>query len=257
LPEKLVLAVSGKGGAGKTTILTLILKTLIDHGKKNILVVDADPNTNLPETLGIKIKKTVGMIASDLKKSIERDSISPSMTKKDILEYNIFQTLAETDKFDLLAMGRTEGEGCYCTVNNLLTQILDTLSKNYDITLMDMEAGLEHLSRRTDRDVDIMVIVTDPSHMGMQTALRIKELAKEVHIKFKAMYMVANQFSPEMENIARDHSAKIGIEFGGIIPNDPNVQQYSLIGKSLLELPPNSPSLLAVENFLRKIGLIN
>jgi len=191
--KRLVVAFTGKGGTGKTVLTALALKLLLKQGRKNLLIVDADPATNLPDVLGIKIDKTVGMVATELKKKIgEADQIPPDIDKKSLLEGLILQTLVETPQFDLLAMGRTEGEGCYCLVNNLLTHIIDTLSKNYALTLMDMEAGLEHLSRRTDRDVDILIVVTDPSKMGIETARRIKELAKEVHIKFHKIYLVGN-----------------------------------------------------------------
>ena len=174
-----IITVSGKGGVGKTTFVVLLLKALIENDQnKDILVVDADPDSNLPDLLGIKVSRneTVGGIAYNLKKQIEKGTIPPITTKKEILESNLFAILKEDEKFDLLTMGKTDGSGCYCFVNQLLTGIIDTLSKNYDITLMDMEAGLEHLSRRTARDLDIMIIVTDPSQMGMKTAERIKKI---------------------------------------------------------------------------------
>ncbi|MEM2534845.1 MAG: ArsA-related P-loop ATPase, partial [Candidatus Nezhaarchaeales archaeon] len=151
--EKLVIAVSGKGGVGKTTITALMLRALIDMGIKSILVVDADPASNLPDVLGVKIGKTVGEVTNELKKAIDRGELPPLLSKRDFLEFKVFEVLNELPDFDLLVMGRTEGEGCYCMVNDVLTEVVDALSRNYAITLMDMEAGLEHLSRRTDRDV--------------------------------------------------------------------------------------------------------
>ncbi|MEM3596358.1 MAG: AAA family ATPase, partial [Candidatus Bathyarchaeia archaeon] len=159
--QKIVISVSGKGGTGKTTITALILKSLIERGSKSILAVDADPATNLPDVLGVKIGRTVGMVVDELKRKIDRGEIPPTVTKKELLEGGINSVLVETERFDLLAMGRSEGEGCYCSVNYLLASIIDSISKNYDLTIMDMEAGLEHLSRRTDRDVDVMLVVTD------------------------------------------------------------------------------------------------
>lgn len=165
------------------------------------------------------------------------------------------EILHETPKFDLLMMGRGEGEGCYCMVNNLLTRILDTLSKNYDVTLMDMEPGLEHLSRRTDRDVDIMLIVTEPSKMGFMTAKRIKDLTREVHIDVRRAYLVGNRFPPTLEKTVEGQSRLIGVDFGGVIPEDPSVLGYNLEGKSLLELPPSSPAFRAVREIAKRIGL--
>ena len=216
--DKLVLAVSGKGGVGKTTVTALITRLLSESGKYDVLVIDANPDSNLPDVLGIPVAKTVGDMATALRKSIEKGEIPLQVSKRELLESRVFEVLKETPDFDLLVMGRTEGEGCYCLVNSLLTHIIDTLSKNYDLTIMDMEAGLEHLSRRTSRDVDIMLIVTDLSFMGFQTARRIKELAKEVHIEFKKLYLIGNRYTKDKEGIVMKKAEEIGIEYGGIVP---------------------------------------
>lgn len=254
----LVIAVSGKGGVGKTSITALMIKLLSeDKSKKNILAIDANPDSNLPNVLGISVDKTVGMVTDQLKKSIERAEIPLEMTKEDILESRVFEILKETPSFDILVMGRGEGEGCYCPVNALLTHIIDTLSKNYDLTIMDMEAGLEHLSRRTDRDVDVMFIVTDPSSMGLQTAKRIKELAKEVHIQFKKIYLIANRFKPEMESKIKEDAKKIGVELAGIVPYDENVFNYNIEGKALTSLPNDNPAVASMKKILMKTGLLD
>ena len=252
--KRRVISVSGKGGTGKTTLTALLLKALIRH-TDDILVVDADPATNLPDVLGVKVPKTVGMVTDELKDRIARGVISPMVSKEGMLEAWIFETLVETNCFDLLAMGRSEGEGCYCYVNSVLTKILDTLSRNYTYTLMDMEAGLEHLSRRTDRDVDTMLITTDASKMGLETARRIKELTQEVHINVKEIYLVGNQIPEGMEGVLKEAAERIGLELIGIIPTDPNVATYNMLGKPLLELPEGSPSYRAVLKIAEKIGL--
>jgi len=252
----LVIAIAGKGGTGKTVLTALTLKLLLKHNGRRILVVDADPATNLPDVLGMSLENTVGMGANELKKKIGSDEIPPGVDKKGLLEGLIMQTLVETPKFDLLAMGRTEGEGCYCLVNTLLTDIIDTLSKNYDLTLMDMEAGLEHLSRRTDRDVDIMIVITDPSRMGLETARRIRDLAKEVHIKFQKIYLVGNMFPAGIGETLKKQAESFGIELGGIVPVDPNVVNFGMVGRPLLELPDDSPAVVAVKKILEKIGLL-
>jgi CO dehydrogenase maturation factor len=153
-------------------------------------------------------------------------------------------------------MGRGEGEGCYCPINAFLTHIIDRLSKNYDITLIDMEAGMEHLSRRTDRDVDIMIVVTDPSSMGLQTARRVREVAKEVRIEFRKMFLIGNRFKPDMGDQYRMEAKSIGYEFAGSIPNDDDVFSYNLRGKPLLNLSSNNPAVVAVEQILKRIGLL-
>ncbi len=259
LHEKgLVIAVSGKGGVGKTTTTALMVKILSESNpERSILVIDANPDSNLADVLGIPAARTVGMVTDDLKKSLEKSEIPPTMTKEDILETRIFEILRETSGFDLLVMGRGEGEGCYCPVNAFLAHIIDRLIKNYDVTLMDMEAGLEHLSRRTDRDVDVMMVVTDPSSMGLLTAKRVKEVAKEVHIDFKKFYLVGNRFKPEMEPMLKNEAQKLGYEYVGIIPTDENVFTYNLTGKPLLNLPADTPAIPAVKQILTRIGLLD
>jgi CO dehydrogenase maturation factor len=256
LAEKLVLAVSGKGGVGKTTITALITRLLSESGKYDILVIDANPDSNLADVLGVKITKTVGDVATGLRTSIDKGELPPQMSKMELLESRVFEILKETPRFDLLVMGRTEGEGCYCLVNNLLTHIIDTLSKNYDLTIMDMEAGLEHLSRRTSRDVDIMFIVTDQSFMGIQTAKRIKELAKEVHIEFKKLYLIGNRYPAASENLLMKKAEEIGVEYGCIVPPDENVLKHNFEGIPLTKLPSNTPAIKAVRRLLTKVGLL-
>ncbi len=255
MAEKLVISISGKGGTGKTTVTALLLKWLIQNTEKISLVVDADPATNLPDVLGVELQRTVGQSSKDLKDKIEAGTLSPTLSKKDVIEANVFQTLVEEDRFDLLAMGRSEGEGCYCFVNNMLTRILDTLTRNYEVALLDMEAGLEHLSRRTDRDVDSMIVVTDPSKMGLETARRIKEIVDEVHIDVKHIYLVGNRFTPDLEELLQKTADDIGLEYGGIIPVDENVIAFNLTGKPLLDIPDDSPAYKAVGDLAKKIGL--
>ena len=255
MARKLVISVSGKGGSGKTTLTALLLKWLIQNTEEVTLVVDADPATNLPDVLGVKIERTVGSVSKEMKDKIEQGTLPITTPKQDLLEAWVFQTLVEQDRFDLLAMGRSEGEGCYCFVNNVLTRILDTLTRNYSVTLLDMEAGLEHLSRRTDRDMDMMLIVTDPSRMGFETARRIKELAHEVHIEVKQIYLVGNQFNEELEEMLKKAAEEIDLDIAGYLPVDPNVMKFNMMGKPLLEIPEASPAYTAVGQIALKIGL--
>lgn len=255
MKRKIVISVSGKGGTGKTTLAALLLKWLMVNTKEVVLIVDADPATNLPDVLGVELLKTVGHVSKEMKDQIERGTLPVTTPKSDLLEAWVFQTLVEEDRFDLLAMGRSEGEGCYCYVNNVLTRILDTLTKNYAVTIMDMEAGLEHLSRRTDRDVDVMLIVTDPSRMGFQTAKRVKEIIDEVHIGVKHIFLVGNRFDEEVLNVLKETAKEIDIELAGNLPSDKNVMSYNISGKPLLDLPDDSPAYKAVEEIVEKIGL--
>lgn len=256
--EQTIISVSGKGGVGKTTLVALLLKVLVEcRPNDSILVVDADPATNLPDVLGVKVKKTVGMVANKLKRDIEKGEIPIGISKRELLEAWVYDTLIELSDYDLLVMGRTEGEGCYCYVNSLLTKILDILASNYDVVLMDMEAGLEHISRRTDKDVDIMIIVVDPSLMSLKTAKRIKELIEEVHVNVREVYLVGNRFPSKAISKLGKWASKNEIELVGVIPEDENIYEYNISGIPLLKLPNDTPALKAVKEIARKIGLIH
>ena len=258
--QKIVVSISGKGGTGKTTITTLLLKTLLKHTKHALLVVDADPVMNLPSMLNVDIENTVGEAATQLRQDIDAGSIPAATSKQDRLEGEVYEALVEGDRFDLLAMGRTEGEGCYCFVNRVLTQILDTITKNYDITLLDMDAGLEHLSRRTDRNVDVLIIIIDPSKMSYDAAVRIRDLAQEVHIDFKRIWVIANRFPASLMTEASANLElrlnQAGLELAGIVPADDQIATYNLQGRSLLDLPDDHPAVKAVDAIAKRIGLL-
>ena len=259
--QKLVVSVSGKGGTGKTTITTLLLRALLQHTKHALLVVDADPVMNLPAMLNVNIETSVGEAASQLREDIDAGTISAGTSKQDRLEGEVYEALVEGDEFDFLAMGRTEGEGCYCFVNRVLTHILDTITANYDVTLLDMDAGLEHLSRRTDRNVDVLLIVIDPSRMSFDAAVRIRDLAKEVHIEFKRIWVIANRFPPSLiKDSSEDLEQRLteaGLELAGIVPADDQIVEFNLKGKSLLDLPDDHPAVKAVEDIAKRIGLMS
>jgi len=252
----LAISVSGKGGTGKSSIAALMLRHFIEETDKVVLLVDADPATNLPDLLGIEVDQTVGVVADRLKKSMAEGSLPPTVTKERVLEAWVHQSLVEREQFDLLAMGRTEGEGCYCFVNSLLTSIVGALAANYDVVLMDMEAGLEHLSRRTDRDVDVMFIVTDGSRMGFNTARRIKELAEEMRIGFERTYLIANKVPRNLEDALRKRAENIGVELIGVVPYDPGLAEYNMAGRSLFDLPRVSEAYMAVREILERAGIL-
>ncbi|MFX1484697.1 MAG: AAA family ATPase [Promethearchaeota archaeon] len=257
MKEHLVISVSGKGGVGKTTTAALLTRIVTERTKRDLLVVDADPVMNLPRALGIEVVKSVGSIATRLRKDIDEGTYSGEVAKQDILEGEIFEALVEDPRFDFLAMGRTEGEGCYCYVNRLLTQILDTLSQNYEITLLDMSAGLEHLSRRTNRNVDVLIIVVDPSRAAFEAAVRIRDLAKEVHIEFKKIVVIGNRFPLDMEEELGDQFAAEDMQLIGIIPSDEELSKVNYRGVPLFELEGESPAVKAVETIAERLGLLS
>lgn len=248
----MIIAVSGKGGVGKTLLSALLIKELSKTGK-DVLAIDADPDSNLPEALGVDVDRTVGDVREELKKDTAQGRIPPGMNKWDILDYKIMESVIETPKFDLLVMGRPEGSGCYCAVNNMLRKIIENLSDNYDVIVIDTEAGLEHLSRRTTQNVDVMLVVTDNSKRGILTAHRIKELAAELDINFKDLYLILNRVKPEMEKEFIKRAGETGLEIVGIVHEDDEVALYDMDGKPLVELPNDSNTVKAVSGILTSI----
>lgn len=244
-----IIAVSGKGGTGKTSFLVLALKALIKSNKNEILVVDGDADSNMPEVLGVSVKKTVGSVVNDFKEKMSK--MAPGVDKRDYLESLIFSVLHEGDDFDLLVMGATEREGCYCSVNNLLTRIMDTLTKNYPFTLLDLPAGLEHVSRRTSKNINYMFLISDASRMGILTAARIRDLAKSLKSNFEHIYLVGNRITPDLEPVVKEQAQKYALEYVGTIPPDEQLAQYNLEGKSLLQLPDDDPAYQAVLKIIK------
>ena len=238
----LTLAISGKGGTGKTMLSSLLVRYFSKHG--SVFAIDADPDANLPEVLGLEVYKDVGSVREDVL-DIRSDKLSPSMSKKDIFEMELLQIIQETPAFDLLVMGRSEGAGCYCTINHILRDVIDTKAGNYDTVIIDCEAGLEHLSRRTTRGADVMLVVTDATKRGILTAKRVEELPREVDIGFDRIVVVANKVTPETRPIMEQLGKEMGVEVIGYIPFDPLISQYDAMGKSLMELPDDSPSVQA------------
>lgn len=245
----MIVAVSGKGGTGKTMVSTLLVHLLKEKG--DLLAIDADPDSNLPETLGLPVEKTLGDVREEILK--ERDNLSPEMSWASLLEYKIQGAMEEEDEFDLLVMGRPEGDGCYCAVNNVLKNIIDTIAKNYDTVVIDTEAGLEHLSRRTTQDVDVMLVVSDSSKRGLETAKRIKELAAQLKIKFKDIKVIINRTSPENEGRLTEMAKEMGLEVVGIIPEDEQVKSLDTEGLPLTGLAEDSAAFLAVKNISEKL----
>jgi len=250
----LIIAVSGKGGTGKTLVSSLLIKSLTGSNK-DILAIDADPDSNLPEALGIEAERTVGDVREELKKDTAAGNIPQGANKWDILDYKIMESVIETPDFDLLVMGRPEGSGCYCAVNNILRKIIETISSNYDIIVIDTEAGLEHLSRRTTQNVDIMLVVTDPSKRGILTAKRIEELSNELDISFKKIFLILNRVKPENEEELINKVNEIGLEIAGIIYEDETVADYDMEGNPLINLPDDSRAVTAAQKIIENIKL--
>jgi CO dehydrogenase maturation factor len=255
-----IIAISGKGGVGKTTISALILKYMISKQPlPKILVIDVDADTNIPDVLGIKVDRnhTVGGIAHELRDRINKGKLEPSFDKATYLESKTFEIMVEGEKFDLIVMSKSEGEGCYCFINSAITGILDTIQDAYDIILIDTAAGLEHFSRRTMKDIDDLFIITDPSAMGMKTAERIIELTKEMTLKVNNRYIVGNRFTKESERILKEKfpESRDDVKVLGVLPPNQAIQEFNLVGKSLLGIDDMNETYQTLIGFLKKVNL--
>ena len=173
-----VIAVAGKGGVGKTTLCGLLIQYLCEKGKRPVLAVDADANSNLNEVLGVEVEMTLGEVREEVERSADgaANKIPAGMTKADYMEMMVNRCLIEDDDFDMLVMGRTQGKGCYCFVNGLLQAQLAKLTPNYPYMVVDNEAGMEHISRGILPTMEIAILVSDCSRRGVQAAGRIARL---------------------------------------------------------------------------------
>ncbi|TQD23444.1 AAA family ATPase [Methanolobus vulcani] len=247
-----IIAVTGKGGTGKTATTSLLIRHLT-RGDKIVLAVDADPDTNLPETLGCEPSKTIGDIKEYMHE--ERDNLPPDINKESILEGKLYEVLEEMPGYDLLVMGRPEGSGCYCYVNNLLRGIMNKLVSNYDVLIIDAEAGLEHFSRKIFRNVDDLVVVTDGSRRGLRTAERIRELVGELETDVSNIYVIANKVTDANRERISSTAEELGLELIGMIPVDEMIVERDLAGEPLFDLPDDSVAVQEVEKIAQKLGL--
>ncbi len=246
------VAVAGKGGTGKTTLSAIILSELIKAKKGSILAVDADANSNFDDVVGAKVEKTVGSIREDSQGSI--NELPAGMTKNQYLEFEIQKCLYEGDGFDLISMGRPEGPGCYCFANHIIRDCIDILSKNYEYLVVDNEAGMEHLSRRTTINIDTLFLVSDPSLRGVKTLGRIYELIKELKLSIRSTYLIINRCDVELSEEVKAEIDGMGVPFLGEIKSDPVLADYDRRGKALVELPDDSTARLTVRKFLSKVN---
>jgi CO dehydrogenase maturation factor len=243
------IAIAGKGGTGKTTMIGLILRWMAEQGMKPILAVDADANANLGEVLDVEVPGTIG----DLREGMKTD-VPTGMTKEAYMEYHIQNLLVETGTYDLLTMGRPEGAGCYCYANSLCTKFIDFMVKEYEYVVIDNEAGMEHLSRLLMKEIDLLLVVSDPSLRGIRTAGRIKELVEEIKLKVGRLALVINR-APEGRLVqeAYDLINEIGIELAGVIPDDPLIAEFDREGKATVKLPSDAIAYREIGKIMPKI----
>lgn len=247
----LVMAVAGKGGTGKTTVAALLIRHLKSQGLGPILAVDADPNANLAEALGLSAKKTLGSIREEFLGS--QSQMPPGMTKETFLEMKLHENLVEAKGLDLLVMGRPEGPGCYCYANHILRRHMDILMKNYPFVVMDNEAGMEHLSRRTTQGVDHLFVLSDYSIKGIRTAGKIRTLIEELKLSIRQSHLIIDRAPRELEEDFCREIERQKIPLRGRIPQDPLIFEFDLRGESLLHLPEDSIAVQAVAAIMRNV----
>ena len=245
------IAVAGKGGSGKTSLASLVIRYLLKKEKGPILAIDADPNANLGESLGLDIKQTVGSLIASF--NDEKINIPPGMTKEAYLDVKLNGTIVEAKGLDLITMGRGEGPDCYCYPNVILRKFADTLSGNYPYMVMDNEAGMEHLSRRTTQDVDELLIVSDHTVKGVRTVARIIELVDELKLVVKRQSVIINQVPDGLDPMVSEELKKLGIKPAAIIPQDEELVNYDIQMKPLLELPDGSRAVKAVGDLMTNL----
>lgn len=250
-----VIAVSGKGGVGKTTLTGLLIQYLCETGRRPVLAVDADANSNLNEVLGVEVETTLGDLREIIEASAKNDDLIPkNMTKQDYLEMRMNDALTEEDDFDLMVMGRTQGSGCYCYVNGLLQTQIQKLQNNYPYIVVDNEAGMEHISRGILPQMDTAILVSDCSRRGVQAAGRIKDLMNELHFKPSQIGLIVNR-APEgkLDDGTMEEIRKQGLDLLGVVPQDQGVYQFDCDGKPIVQLPADSPVRAALRDIVDKL----
>jgi len=247
------IAIAGKGGSGKTTIAALLIKLLTQKGA--VLAIDADPATNLNLALGLPLNDTVGKVREDMAAKVRARTMEPGLAKQDYLDIKISEALVESPQIDLLAMGRPEGAGCYCAANNMIRTCVDRLGKNYDYVVIDCEAGMEHISRQTTRDIDIMLLVSDLTVRGILTAANMKALIKDLRTYVGKIYLIVNRASSPLPPKIAQTIEESELKIIGTIPEDAKIKELEAKGAPLIELPPDSALQKGVAEIARKLGL--
>ncbi|NLZ51802.1 MAG: AAA family ATPase [Thermoanaerobacteraceae bacterium] len=248
------VAVAGKGGTGKTTLAGFLIDYLVEQNLKPVLAVDADPNANLNEVLGEDIEITLGDIREDVSIRNRDGNLPGGMSKTDYISYKLQQAVIEGKGFDLLVMGRPEGAGCYCFANGILREATDRLSDNYKLVVIDNEAGLEHLSRRTTKTVDMMFAVSECSKRGIQAAARVKQLIEELKLDVKELYLIVNRVPDEgLSDDLKETIESYGLKLAGTVPMDMKVFEYDNKGIPLVQLPKDCDAVKSTRQIFDKI----
>jgi CO dehydrogenase maturation factor len=248
-----LISVCGKGGTGKTVFTAMMTRALLDSGRAGrLLVIDADPALGQLSALGARVRRTMGQIREDIIRTARRGNRDEKAEIADKVDYMVFDALSEMDGFVLLAMGRTESLGCFCPVNSLLRSAIETLSKSFDTILVDGEAGIEQINRQVTQRLDTLMIVSDPSARGMETAAVVKDMVeREKIIECGKMGIVFNRVTGN-EQLLEDSARRLGLPLFGLIPSDPAIAEFDLAGTPILQLPTDAPGPRAVRNVVER-----
>ncbi len=251
-----LIAVTGKGGVGKTTVAALLIHSLIKRGCTPVLAVDADPNTCLDAALGVSVDKTVGAIREEARAEAGK-GMGAGISKQELLEIKIARCLVEARHFDLIAMGRPEGPGCYCYANNVLKSVLAEISSQYPYVVLDNEAGLENLSRRIVQKVELLVITADSSRRGLDTVFRLFDLAKEMEIGYDRLAIMINRLRQHdlPVQVIYELEERTHAEFVLGLPEDEQLLTLAEQGRPLLELTQDNPVLGQLDTFIHRLFL--
>jgi CO dehydrogenase maturation factor len=247
-----LIAVTGKGGVGKTTFSSLLVGRLAANGGSPVLAVDADPNSCLDAALGVKAANTVGRVREDVRNEVNA-GLGAGISKQDLLRIRIAESLVEADGFDLIAMGRPEGAGCYCYANNVLKAVIAEISQGYPYVVLDNEAGLENLSRRIVQKVDLLALVSDPSNAGLETLRRLHALAGEMKIEYKRLVLVVNRVRGSRPAKAEEIRAATGADEVLYLPDDEAAAGLAERGEPLAGLPMDNALMKLVDGFAKAI----
>ncbi|GBE02611.1 cobQ/CobB/MinD/ParA nucleotide binding domain protein [bacterium BMS3Bbin06] len=250
-----LIALAGKGGTGKTSIAGLTIRYLVQKRAGPVLAVDADSNACLNEALGVEVHATIGQLRESSLETIRSGGDRPGgMSMEELFEYQVNQALIESRGIDLIVMGRPEGPGCYCAANNIIRKYTDMLSEKYPYVVIDNEAGMEHLSRRTTHKVNLLLMVSDPTVKGVQTAKRIDSLIDELKLDIDRRVLIINKVSGEEGEMLKGYAEGLGLQVAGLVPQDGMIFKYDLEGKPIFDLPDDSvavTSLFAILDGLR------
>ena len=245
------IAVSGKGGTGKTTIAALIIRYLLRKNLKPVLAVDADPNANLGDALGVKAGNTVGKVLDNFLK--DKESLALGVVKESLIDYKLSEILMEEKGFDLLSMGQGEGPGCYCYPNTIVRNYVEKLASNYKYVVLDNEAGMEHISRRTNGNLDVLLLISDPSLKGIRTCKKLEDLVNKLGLNIKKLYLIINRVENGVPSQLMEELGKLKLNLLGTLPEDKNIIDYELNGIPMLNLEEDCLSVIKLNELMGKI----